>query len=62
MATPCGLHLIGRSPVALWDQQSETGALLSAGDKVRFEPITLQEFERMQRDGAVARLEAQLYH
>jgi inhibitor of KinA len=62
MATPCGLHLIGRSPVTLWDQHSENGALLRAGDKVRFEPITLQEFERMQRDGAVARLEAQLYH
>lgn len=62
MATPCGLHLIGRSPVALWDQHSKNGAVLSPGDKVRFEPITLQQYERMQREGVAARIEAQLYH
>jgi KipI family sensor histidine kinase inhibitor len=51
MATPCGLHLIGRSPAALWDRRLENGAVLTAGDKVRFVPITLREFERMQADG-----------
>jgi inhibitor of KinA len=52
MATPCGLHLIGRSPAALWDPNLENGALLAAGDKVRFIPVTLRDFERMQADGA----------
>lgn len=51
MATPCGLHLIGRSPAALWDPALENGAVLSAGDKVRFVPVSLRDFERMQADG-----------
>ena len=62
MATPCGLHLIGRSPVALWDQHSKDGAVLSPGDKVRFEPISLQHYERLQREGASARIEDQRFH
>jgi KipI family sensor histidine kinase inhibitor len=62
MATPCGLHLIGRSPAALWDQHSKNGAVLSPGDKVRFEPITLQQYERMQHDGVSPRIEAPLFH
>jgi inhibitor of KinA len=48
--TPCGWHLIGRSPVALWDQAAEHGALLSAGDAVKFTPISLREFERARSD------------
>jgi KipI family sensor histidine kinase inhibitor len=54
MATPCGLHLIGRSPASLWDQKLENGAVLSAGDKVCFTPVSLPDFERLQRDGALA--------
>jgi inhibitor of KinA len=44
--TPCGWHLIGRSPVSLWDQTGERGALLSAGDTVKFTQLSLPEFER----------------
>jgi inhibitor of KinA len=44
--TPCGWHLIGRSPARLWDLERTGGALLTAGDKVTFEPISLREFER----------------
>jgi inhibitor of KinA len=51
MATPCGLHLIGRSPAALWDPNVENGAVLTAGDKVRFTPVTLRDYERMQAEG-----------
>jgi KipI family sensor histidine kinase inhibitor len=50
MATPSGWHIIGRTPATLWDPKS--GAVLNAGDKVRFDPISLAEFERLQRDGA----------
>jgi KipI family sensor histidine kinase inhibitor len=46
MDTPCGWHLIGRSPVPLWDLMQETGALLAAGDKVKLKPISLREYER----------------
>jgi inhibitor of KinA len=46
--SPCGLHLIARSPVALWRQQTKSGAgpgaLLAPGDKVVFAPISLREY------------------
>jgi urea carboxylase len=50
MATPCGLHIIGQSPAPLWSQ-NQGGAVLSAGDKVRFMPISLREYDRMQAEG-----------
>jgi inhibitor of KinA len=46
MATPCGWHIIGRSPTALWDPALTGGALLRAGDKVKFEPVSLSEYRR----------------
>jgi KipI family sensor histidine kinase inhibitor len=51
--TPCGWHLVGRSPARLWDLERPGGALLTAGDKVTFEPISLREYEReSHRSGA----------
>lgn len=43
--TPCGWHLIGRSPVPLWRNTPEPHALLSPGDKVTFAPVSLREYE-----------------
>jgi inhibitor of KinA len=48
MATPCGWHLIGRSPVSLWDPTLTRGALLQAGDKVKFESVSLDEYQRIR--------------
>lgn len=45
MATPCGWHLIGRSPIALWNRGPRPGALLAPGDKVTFMPISICEYE-----------------
>jgi inhibitor of KinA len=51
METPCGWHLIGRSPVRLWQAGGGTaGALLAPGDEVVFTPVSLREYE-----GLVAR-------
>jgi KipI family sensor histidine kinase inhibitor len=53
--TPCGWHLIGRSPVPLWDKG--TGALLRPGDKVEFAPVSLREYEELlarAADGGLA--------
>ena len=47
METPCGWHLIGRSPVALWEGGPRPRALLAPGDKVSFAPISLREYERL---------------
>ena len=46
LETPCGWHLVGRSPVTLW-QRRTVGALLTPGDKVSFAPISLREYERL---------------
>jgi inhibitor of KinA len=56
--TPCGLHLIGRSPVALWRQRTgaEFGALLAPGDQVTFGPISLREYEDLHAKAAEGRL------
>jgi KipI family sensor histidine kinase inhibitor len=46
--TPCGLNIIGRTPVALWDLERTDAALLRPGDRVAFEPIGLDELTRLQ--------------
>jgi len=59
--TPSGLHLIGRSPVALWRHQkgpgAEFGALLTPGDRVMFAPISLREHDEMLAKAAAGTLE-----
>jgi inhibitor of KinA len=54
MATPCGWHLIGRSSISLWDSTLTGGALLRAGDKVKFEPVSLREYRRACPGGIAA--------
>jgi KipI family sensor histidine kinase inhibitor len=47
--SPGGWHLIGRTPVPLFDTRAEPPALLRPGDAVLFEPISEAEFERIAR-------------
>lgn len=44
LATPGGWNLIGRTPLRLFDPSRPEPALLRAGDRVRFRPISPQEF------------------
>lgn len=45
--SPGGWNLIGRSPMTLFDPtRGDAAALLRAGDRVRFRPISRGEFER----------------
>ncbi|MGB0671068.1 MAG: 5-oxoprolinase subunit PxpB [Rhodospirillales bacterium] len=63
LASPGGWHLIGRSPVRLFDATSDRPALLAPGDAVRFEPvdrITLAEIENRVRDGCYQPLQDRL--
>jgi len=62
MATPCGWHVIGRSPTPLWDPTLSRGALLRAGDKVRFQPLSLREYRRACSDGILAVPQADTSH
>jgi inhibitor of KinA len=46
--SPGGWHLIGATPVRLFDLRTERPALLSPGDRVRFESITSAEFDAIR--------------
>ena len=45
--SPGGWHLLGRCPVPLFDARRESPALLAVGDRVRFEPVSTAEHERL---------------
>lgn len=45
LATPGGWHLLGRTPLRLFRPEEPQPALLKVGDKVRFEPITPEQFK-----------------
>lgn len=47
--SPGGWHLIGRSPIRLFDAGWESPSLLAPGDKVRFQPISPARFEDLAR-------------
>jgi KipI family sensor histidine kinase inhibitor len=50
--SPGGWHVIGRTPVPLWDVRRERPAILAAGDKVVFAPVALGEYERLLEEAA----------
>lgn len=48
LESPGGWHLIGATPVRLFDLRRAWPALLSPGDAVRFEPVTVREFDAIR--------------
>jgi inhibitor of KinA len=52
IATPGGWRILGRTPLALFQPEKNPPALLSMGDRVRFEPITRREFEHLADSNA----------
>ena len=48
LESPGGWHLIGATPIRLFDPRRARPALLSPGDAVRFEPITASEFDAIR--------------
>jgi len=49
LAVPGGWQIIGQSPVELFNAAKEQPALLKAGDRVKFEAISLNDFENYRR-------------
>jgi inhibitor of KinA len=45
--TPGGWQIIGRTPVRLFSADLEIPCLLEPGDRVKFEPISLKEFQSL---------------
>jgi KipI family sensor histidine kinase inhibitor len=46
--SPGGWHLIGATPVRLFDPKWEKPSLLAPGDAVRFEPVGFAEYEAIR--------------
>ncbi|HSD53149.1 MAG TPA: 5-oxoprolinase subunit PxpB [Burkholderiales bacterium] len=56
LASPGGWHILGRTPVPLWSKRRNPPAVLAPGDKVRFAPIGMTEFERLAQRAAAGEL------
>lgn len=50
LPTPGGWQLIGRTPRRLFEAGRARPSLLQAGDRLRFVPISEQEFQRLSRE------------
>lgn len=50
LETPGGWQIIGRTPIKLFDVNRQQPSLLKAGDKIKFEQISLIEFEQLERE------------
>ena len=49
MASPAGWQLIGNTPLRPWDPNRDPAFLYAAGDRIRFTPITPQEYEEFSQ-------------
>ncbi len=49
LSSPGGWNLIGRTPLALFDPAREAPALLQPGDRVRFRPISGEQYEQWDK-------------
>jgi KipI family sensor histidine kinase inhibitor len=47
MPVPSGWHMLGQTPVRTYDLSRKEPFLLQTGDRIRFKPITHDEFERL---------------
>jgi KipI family sensor histidine kinase inhibitor len=50
--SPGGWHILARTPVPLWDMRCDPPALLAAGDRVTFRPLSLAEYELAVKQAA----------
>lgn len=48
LTSPGGWQLIGRTPLTLFDTSAEPPTLLRSGDRVKFVPISLMEYEELK--------------
>lgn len=60
--TPCGWHLIGASPVPLWRIGRDAQPLLQPGDKVRFDPVSLREYDHWKAIASAPEFELRPIH
>ncbi len=58
-ASPGGWHLIGRTPVRVFDTAQPEPALLRAGDELRWQPVNRDHFEALEARAASGQLNPQ---
>src|SRR5262245_59633496 len=56
LESPGGWHILARTPAPLWDMRRNPPALLAAGDKVSFQPVSLAEYEALLARAAAGEL------
>jgi inhibitor of KinA len=56
LESPGGWHVIARTPAPLWDARRTPPAVLSAGDKVVFAPVSMAEYEGLLAKAAAGAL------
>lgn len=49
VASPGGWQLIGKTPVKVYDKSKENPILYSAGDYIRFVPVSLAEYDQIEK-------------
>ena len=49
LSSPGGWHLLGRTPIPMFDPARERPAFLEAGDRVTFKPINPEEYEEIEQ-------------
>ena len=58
LESPGGWHILARTPAPLWDMRAPPPALLAAGDKVTFAPISLRRVRALLGPGCGGRAAA----
>ena len=48
--SPGGWHIIGKTPISLFDPTKNTPCFAKAGDKISFQPVNLEEFEHLKKE------------
>lgn len=56
LESPGGWHLLGRTPVRLFDRRRDNAVLLAPGDKVRFVPVDDERYGVLEEQAAAGRL------
>jgi inhibitor of KinA len=46
---PTGWHVIGKSPLKQWLPEKDPPLLILAGDRVRFQPVTEEEYQAIKK-------------
>jgi allophanate hydrolase subunit 1 len=53
-AMPTGWYVLGRTPLNMFDLNRDPPVLLNIGDEVRFQPISGDEFLRLNKNSGQA--------